>query len=153
MACSDCFLIAVRATSLGVTLRTMGWVLPYPSQIKKMPWSLAYSPIFGGRFSSQLRFPPRRWTPACVDWHKTSQPAQLFVCFSPWINLRSLSMLNKHCISERNSRLYMGSVDAAFDFWVYIQENKHRQYVHTDFCRNAIYRQGLQWVYEPLTSW
>jgi hypothetical protein len=45
MACSACFLIEPRTTSPRMASPTMGWALPNQSLIKKMPYSLACSPI------------------------------------------------------------------------------------------------------------
>ena len=39
LACSACFLIEPRTTSLGMAPPTMGWALPHQSLIKKMPYS------------------------------------------------------------------------------------------------------------------
>jgi hypothetical protein len=36
MACSACFLIAPRTTSLGMVATTISWDLPHQSSIKKM---------------------------------------------------------------------------------------------------------------------
>ena len=45
IACSSCFLIEFRTTSLNIVPSTVGRALPYWSLIKKMSYRLAYSPI------------------------------------------------------------------------------------------------------------
>ena len=51
MACSACFLIEPRTTSPGMAPLTMGWALPYQSIMKKIPYSLSYSPTLKEAFS------------------------------------------------------------------------------------------------------
>jgi hypothetical protein len=55
MACSTCFLIKPRTTSLGREPSTMGWALSHKSLIKKkkMPYRLAYSPVLWRHFLNQ----------------------------------------------------------------------------------------------------
>ena len=50
MACSVCFLTEPRTASPEIRPPTMGWALPHPSLIMKMPYRLAYSPSHGGIF-------------------------------------------------------------------------------------------------------